>query len=71
MNDPLYGFTYFRQEKDASVRRGFNQVDIVILHFWPIISVQTSEQSIRCRVPSCRGLFSPLPFSQGRERPGP
>lgn len=42
----LYGFAYFRQVKDASIRRGYYQKSVILLTYLPLISFYTNLTNI-------------------------
>ena len=42
----LFGFAYFRQVKDASIRRGYYQKSVILLTYLPLITFYTNLSSI-------------------------
>ena len=48
-NNFLFGFAYFRQVKDASIRRGYYQKSVILLTYLPLISLYTNLANIVAR----------------------
>lgn len=45
----LFGFAYFRQVKDASIRRGYYQKSVILLTYLPLITFYTNLTNIVAR----------------------
>ena len=48
-NNFLFGFAYFRQVKDASIRRGYYQKSVILLTYLPLITLYTNLTNIVAR----------------------
>ena len=45
----LFGFAYFRQVKDASIRRGYYQKSVILLTYLPLVTLYTNLANIVAR----------------------
>ena len=45
----LFGFAYFRQVKDASIRRGYYQKSVILLSYLPLVTLGSSLANIVAR----------------------
>ena len=45
----LFGFTYFRQVKDPSIRRGYYQKSVILLTYFPLVTLFTNLANIVAR----------------------
>ena len=45
----LFGFAYFRQVKDATIRRGYYQKSVILLTYLPLVTLGTSLANIVAR----------------------
>ena len=45
----LFGFTYFRQVKDPSIRRGYYQKSVILLTYLPLVTLFTNLANIVAR----------------------
>lgn len=48
-NNFLFGFAYFRQVKDATIRRGYYQKSVILLTYLPLITLYTNLTNIVAR----------------------